>query len=66
MCFRCVFWEETEKSIPQQSAQSRAGASVSKHAEKSQTASARRPLPPFLESGLDFLKGMSGLRSSST
>ena len=66
MCCRTVFWEEAGKELPKKPAL------AGEHREKPQNTQTKRrvfnsrPLPPVLEDILDFMKGASGIRPSST
>ena len=67
MCIRTVFWDDTDKDLPQRPAQSQAEASVRERGDKPQNpqiAPNGRILPSFLADSLDFLRGISGIKSS--
>jgi len=68
MCCRSVFWEESCKA-PAKSKQSPSEPLVCEKRENlmnSQSAAEQRSMSPILEGILDFLKGMSGFKPSST
>ena len=65
MCCRSVFWEESNKELPAKSKQSRSEPLACEKREP-QSVTEKRSIPPVLEGILDFLKGMSGIRPSST
>ena len=70
MCCRSVFWEEEScKKLPAKSKLSPDEPLVCEKKEirkDSQSVTEKRSMSPVLEGILDFLKGMSGIRPSST
>jgi len=64
MCIRTVFWEDSAKNRPEKSIRSLTEPLVCEY--RSQAVPEKSSLPPVLEGILDFVKGISGFKPSTT